>query len=237
MKLFFNKNCLTVLSINCIIKQLKIGNKMATTNFIEIKEDQEQVLMKKEDLLNIENQITKEKRSKSIFFALFASVTAIALIGCLFNMDRKPPLSVSKLESVNKVLIFDTILFENNDLYKLQNNIYKDLKANKQNVNYLISNPELLVMNLNTNEFAGSQLRIGTDATIEININKDKKMISYTNFTKEGREVILKQIDKNNYPKINIKTVQSKNEDETYNIFLVIDRENLQEIENINMYK
>lgn len=183
----------------------------------------------------VENALERKENQKKSSFTkilfMIVGVVAIAVIAvCIGNSGGRKPLSVTKLEQVNKVLVYHTILFESNNLSKLQNNIYKDLKAEKQNINYRISNPDLLVIDFNTREFNGSELVIGTEATIDISYDQDKKVISYSNFSKEGREIILKQIDKNNYPKIKMKTIEKKNSDETYNINLVI--ESNAEIEN-----
>lgn len=185
----------------------------------------------------IENSLEKKESPPKTYFSkfLFVAIGVLVVFGIgmiLFgNNTGVKPLSVNKLEQVNKVLVYDTILFEGSNLSKLQNNIYKDLKEEKQNINYIISNPELLVIDFNTREFNGNRLAIGSEATIDISYDQDKKVISYSNFTKEGREIIVKQIDKNNYPKIKIQMIESKNSDDTYNINLMIDSNTTNEIE------
>lgn len=144
---------------------------------------------------------------------------------CLISNHKNntPAESEIKLEKLNKVLVYDTILLEDNNLSHLQNNIYQDLKNEKQNINYVIANPDLLVMDFNTKELSGYNLKIGNDASIDVTTNKDKKFISYNNFSESGKNMIMKQIDKNNYPKINMKALETKNKDDTYNINLVIE--------------
>lgn len=184
----------------------------------------EQEVFVLEDCLEKKEDSPKGENEKLSFFILGIVLVGI-LVMCMSSMNpSKPSQSMIKLEQVNKVLIYNTILFEDNNLSKLQNTIYKDLKKQRESVNYLIANPDLLVIDFNTREFQGSVgLRIGTESTIDVSYDNNKKIISYNNFSEEGRSVILKQIDKNNYPKINMKYIEIKNPDDTYSINMVID--------------
>lgn len=167
-----------------------------------------------------------------MFFLILGTVLSAILVMCMIFMKQtKPSQSMMKLEQVNKTLIYNTISLEDNNLQKLQNIIYKDLKKQNENINYVIANPDLLVLNFNTQEFHGGELKIGTNATIDISYENNKKIISYHNFTQEGRDIIIKQIDRHNYPKINMKNIENKNKDDTYNISVEID--SVQNIEKI----
>lgn len=185
---------------------------------------------KKESIFkSIKKIFTKDKfiLSVDVFIVIFTLLTVviISLVAndIVFKNNSDPAPSIIGLDKVNKVILYETILFDNNDLYKLQNNIYKNLNSKNQNVNFMITNPELLVFDFNIKKFQGLNLAIGNDSKIDININKDKKIISYSNFTKAAKETILKELDTNNYQKV-VKTESIKNKDDTYNISFIIDK-------------
>lgn len=172
-----------------------------------------------------ENSIEK-KGNENIVGIVFLGILFISIVGLVFISivnEINHPLSVSKLEKVNKVLTYDTMVFKGTSLFKLQNQIYEDLKVEKENINYEISNVDLLVMDLNTKEFDSNELAIGKNLTIEIKFYQNKKIISYNNLSEKGRKVIVKQMKDKNYSKIKMKTIESKNSDNSYSINVVIE--------------
>ena len=186
---------------------------------IEQSSNEVEMVLDKKPIAKVDNS------DKNVLIIAGGFVLAFVVGLCLVFSDKNhtPSPSQIKLEKLNKVLVYDTILLQDNNLSHLQNNIYKDLKKENENINYLIANPDLLVMDFNTKELSGSILKIGTDANIDVSIDKNHKIINYNNFSENGRDMIIKQIDKNNYPKINMKTIENKNKDDTYNISLTID--------------
>lgn len=133
---------------------------------------------------------------------------------------------IQKLRTVNNVILHDTLsLSKNMPLYQLQNKIHEDLLKDNEKINFNIANQELLSLDLITSEFSGSKfINIGEKSSIDITTNDKSWIINYNQFSEKGKEIILKQLEKNNFTKISMKITTKQNTDGTYSIMTVINK-------------
>lgn len=142
-------------------------------------------------------------------FTLIAFIFSLWAIGCFYaNSQIKNNVQYIKneyyqsLDKTNKTIIHDTLVAGREDtLSDLSAKIYHDLTKQGLNPKFVIANDKILV------------IEFGSQAKIEINLGLSTSIFSYSNLNIEEKEIVVKQLDENNYPGFNIVAIPMENKD------------------------
>lgn len=147
---------------------------------------------------------------RDLFFS--ASIATILLLWTIVMFSSKSQFDSAvqvaqnvyyqSLDKTNKTIIHDALIAGKSDtLSDLSAKIYHDLNRQGLNAKFIIANDKILVM-----EF-------GSEAKVEVNLGLSTSIFSYSNLNTEEKEIVIKQLDENNYPGFNIVAIPMENKD------------------------
>lgn len=145
---------------------------------------------------------------KDVFFIAYISTTLLLGLIMMFNVDSQVKKQVQyiqnayyqSLDKTNKTIIHDTLVAGRLDtLSDLSATIYHDLSRQGFDPQFKIANDKILV------------IAFGSQGKIEINLGLSTSIFSYSNLNAEEKEIVIKQLDENNYPGFNIVVIPMEN--------------------------